>query len=105
MAEEPVHIVPYDSSWPQRFEEERRLLAKVLSQWLVGAIEHVGGTAVPRLAAKPVIDIMAGVGTLDDSRAAISVLKGFQYCYADYREAYTDAKTDFISGVVKAALS
>jgi GrpB-like predicted nucleotidyltransferase (UPF0157 family) len=39
----------------------------------VGAIEHIGSTAVPGLSAKPVIDIMAGVQTLEGSRPAIAV--------------------------------
>ena len=36
------------------------------------------------LDAKPVIDIMAGVESLDGSRAALSVLERHQYCYAPY---------------------
>ena len=36
-------------------------LRDVLQSWLVGPIEHIGSTAVPGLAAKPVVDIMAGV--------------------------------------------
>ncbi len=59
--EQPVHIVPYDESWPVRFEQERAILDRVLGGWVVGGIEHVGSTAVPGLAAKPVIDIMVGV--------------------------------------------
>ncbi len=35
------------------------LLEPVLAPWLEGGIQHIGGTAVPELAAKPVIDIMA----------------------------------------------
>ena len=64
---------------------ERDLLAPVLEQWLVGPIEHVGSTAVPGLAAKPVIDIMAPVKELESSRAALKALEGHGYCYAPYR--------------------
>lgn len=82
----PVHIVPYDPVWTRRFESERDLLLGVIGPWLVGgAIEHVGSTAVAGLAAKPVIDIMAGVGSLAGSSAALSVLERHQYCYAPYR--------------------
>lgn len=85
MAEEAVRIVPYDASWPRRFEKERALLSEVLATWLVGPIEHVGSTAVPGLAAKPVIDIMAGVVSLSASRAAIDAVAPYDYCYAPYR--------------------
>ena len=79
----PVHIVPYDRDWPSRFEAERKLLIDAIGSWLVAdSIEHVGSTAIPDLDAKPVIDIMAGVESLDGSRAALVVLERHQYCYA-----------------------
>ncbi len=83
--EAPVEIVSYDSSWPQRFEQEATLLRDVLQPWLAGPIEHIGSTAVPGLAAKPVVDIMAGVESLDASRPAIAALERAGYCYAPYR--------------------
>jgi GrpB-like predicted nucleotidyltransferase (UPF0157 family) len=55
-------LFQYDPSWPARYEEERRRLAGMLP----GArIEHVGATAVPGMAAAPVIDVMAVVADLD----------------------------------------
>jgi GrpB-like predicted nucleotidyltransferase (UPF0157 family) len=84
-SEAPVEIVPYDPSWPLRFEEERAVLARALRAWLVGPVEHIGSTAIPGLAAKPVIDIMAGVQTLDASRPAIAAATALGYCYAPYR--------------------
>lgn len=83
--EAPVEIVPYDPSWPARFEEEERALRQALAAWLVGPIEHIGSTAIPGLAAKPVIDIMAAVATLEASRPAIAALVELGYCYAPYR--------------------
>jgi GrpB-like predicted nucleotidyltransferase (UPF0157 family) len=82
----PVHIVPYDTTWPDLFERERRILAEALSAWLVGPIQHVGSTAVPGLAAKPVIDIMAPVLELDSSRPALTTLADFEYLYSPYRD-------------------
>ncbi|HRE79716.1 MAG TPA: GrpB family protein [Opitutaceae bacterium] len=81
----PIQIVAYDSRWAQLFQEEREALQRVLSPWLNGPIEHIGSTAVPGIAAKPVIDIMAAVGTLEDSRDAISALQGLNYVFAPYR--------------------
>ena len=83
--EAPVVIVPYDAAWPQQFDAERAALTDVIGAWLVGPIEHVGSTAIPGLAAKPVIDIMAGVGSLETSRPAIAVLGSLGYCYFPYR--------------------
>ncbi len=73
-------VVPYDSDWPRQFEWERALLAQVFSGTRV-AIEHVGSTAVPGLAAKPIIDIMAGVSALSEVESRIPVLesRGYEY--------------------------
>jgi GrpB-like predicted nucleotidyltransferase (UPF0157 family) len=77
-----VEVVAYDDSWPSRFEAERSLLEAVLAPWLAGSIEHIGSTAVPLLPAKPVIDIMAPVHTLEASRAAIEAATSAGYvCY------------------------
>jgi GrpB-like predicted nucleotidyltransferase (UPF0157 family) len=85
MTEAPIEILPYDPAWPARFEAERQAIAVALATWIVGRIEHVGSTAIHGLAAKPVIDIMAGVQSLDASRAAIDAATGLGYCYFPYR--------------------
>ncbi len=81
----PVEVVDYDPSWPARFQDEAEILRRVLAPWLVGAVEHIGSTAVPGLCAKPVLDIMAGVATLDASRPAIVAASELGYCYAPYQ--------------------
>jgi GrpB-like predicted nucleotidyltransferase (UPF0157 family) len=83
--EAPVHIVPYDARWPSQFDEERKVLLEAIELWLAGPIEHIGSTAIPGLAAKPVVDIMAGVESLDASRNAIARLEHRGYCYYPYR--------------------
>lgn len=80
-----IVIEPYCEEWPARFELERQMLAPVLAPWLTGPIEHVGSTAVPGLAAKAVIDIMAGVLSLEASMPAIATLSSLGYLYAPYR--------------------
>jgi GrpB-like predicted nucleotidyltransferase (UPF0157 family) len=52
-----VVVVPYDPTWPERYEAEARALARVFGEALV-AIHHIGSTAVPGLPAKPIIDIL-----------------------------------------------
>jgi GrpB-like predicted nucleotidyltransferase (UPF0157 family) len=83
--EAPIEIVEHDSEWPLRFLEEAETLRLALAEWLVGPIEHIGSTAIPGLAAKPVIDIMAGVRALDASRPAIAAATELGYCYAPYK--------------------
>jgi GrpB-like predicted nucleotidyltransferase (UPF0157 family) len=52
----PITIEDYNPLWPEEFEMLRSGVALVLDD-LATAIEHVGSTAVPGLAAKPIIDI------------------------------------------------
>jgi GrpB-like predicted nucleotidyltransferase (UPF0157 family) len=88
VADQPVDIAAADPGWPARFEQERAALAEVLAPWLDGAIEHVGSTAVPGLAAKPVIDIAAPVRSIAVAREAIPVLQdlGWLHWEADPME-------------------
>jgi GrpB-like predicted nucleotidyltransferase (UPF0157 family) len=85
MPQAPIIVLPYDAAWPARFEAERTLIDKQIAAYVVGAIEHVGSTAVPQLAAKPVIDIMVGVESLEASRAALPLLESLSYCYFPYK--------------------
>lgn len=52
----PVIVVNYDPGWPELFQRLRKRIADALED-MVEVIEHVGSTAVPGLAAKPVVDI------------------------------------------------
>jgi GrpB-like predicted nucleotidyltransferase (UPF0157 family) len=82
---EPVRIADYDPGWPALFEVERAALEGAIGEWVVGGIHHTGSTAVPGLAAKPVIDILAGVADLPRSRACFEPLARLDYLYAPYR--------------------
>jgi len=85
MEDGEVVVVPYDPDWPRRFEVERALLERVLAPWLQGGVHHIGSTAIPGIAAKPIIDIMAGVRDLEGSRAAFVPLREQSYHYAPHR--------------------
>ncbi|MFC8618372.1 GrpB family protein [Micromonospora purpureochromogenes] len=80
----PVHIEPYDVAWPERFVEEASVIGQTIDPWITGGIHHVGSTAVPGLAAKPVIDIMVGVADLESSRPCIELLEPLSYRYWPY---------------------
>ena len=58
-----IEIVDYDPSWPARFEAECALVRGALGDVVVD-IHHIGSTAVPGLAAKPIIDILLEVEDL-----------------------------------------
>jgi GrpB-like predicted nucleotidyltransferase (UPF0157 family) len=61
------------------------LLEGVLAPWLEGGVHHIGATSVPGLAAKPIIDMLAGVHDLDEARAAFEPLRGLSYAYTPHR--------------------
>ncbi len=79
MGDEQVVVVSYDPDWPRQFEAERVLLERVLAPWLQGGIHHIGSTAIAGIAAKPIIDIMAGVRDLEEARAAFDPLHQHSY--------------------------
>jgi GrpB-like predicted nucleotidyltransferase (UPF0157 family) len=80
-----VNVCSYSPSWPVLFEQEAAVLRSRLHPWLVGGVEHIGSTAVPGLAAKPILDMLAGIRDLDEARAAIPVLRQMGYRHADHR--------------------
>ncbi len=63
--EQPVALADADPAWPAMFEAERRRIEDAMPGTFV-AIEHIGSTAVPGLRAKPLIDMLAGVRSLDE---------------------------------------
>ena len=75
-----VTVTDYDPRWPQKYEEEKEKIRHILGEDLV-AIYHIGSTSVPGLAAKPIIDIMAAVKSLDrtDQKAGKFIQIGYEY--------------------------
>ena len=53
-----VELIPYDESWPARFEKTKDQLRTVFA---TAVIEHVGSTSVPGLSSKDTIDVLIGV--------------------------------------------
>lgn len=82
--DEPVRLVAYDREWPLSFARERALLSAAIGPWVTGGIHHVGSTAVPGLAAKPIVDILVGVRGLDESRPCLQRLAALDYLHAPY---------------------
>ena len=71
-----IVVSDYNPAWPAMFEQERKSLQGVIGP-VVLTIEHMGSTAVPGLAAKPIIDLLVGVRNLTEARSfCIEPLKG-----------------------------
>ena len=77
----PIIIAEPDSRWPKLFEREKNKIRKALGKRNTIRIEHIGSTAIPRLKAKPTIDILLEVPGLMDSDGAIKKLKKLGYHY------------------------
>jgi hypothetical protein len=75
---DPIVVVAYDPAWPAMFAGERERLVAALGE-LALAIEHHGSTAVPGLAAKPILDVMVAVPDLDDVDECTSRLERAGY--------------------------
>ena len=76
-----ITVVDYDPAWPRRFEALRLEYGKAMAEAGVPvvAIEHVGSTSVPGLAAKPVVDCDIIVAEADVSAASdVLVSLGFR---------------------------
>jgi GrpB-like predicted nucleotidyltransferase (UPF0157 family) len=72
-AHERAEVHPPDPGYAGRGAAECARLTELLAPWLAGGVEHVGSTAVPGLAAKPVLDLMASV---TDPGAAVEQAAG-----------------------------
>ena len=83
-----IEIVDYDPEWPRLFEgAAARLRAAAPS--LIVAVEHIGSTAVPGLAAKPIVDLLPAVaaGHPDDLDRCVAPIVALGY---EYIAAYED---------------
>lgn len=75
-----IEILVYNPKWPEMFAEEASRIRKALGT-LADRIEHVGSTAVPGLASKPVIDIQISVLSLSSRSVFDEMLKELGYTH------------------------
>lgn len=79
-----VDIVAYNAEWPKIASIEIEKLRDVLPSAKIIDIQHVGSTAIPGMAAKPIVDIQIAVHSLDEMKViAIPVLQKLGYEYWD----------------------
>jgi GrpB-like predicted nucleotidyltransferase (UPF0157 family) len=75
-----VKIIEYDSRWPMMYAVEEERILRLAGNRIAG-IEHFGSTAVPRICAKPVIDIIAGLTRWNTADEIQHRLLAFDYRY------------------------
>jgi GrpB-like predicted nucleotidyltransferase (UPF0157 family) len=74
----PVVVADYDESWPARFEEQRVRISRALGEAAL-RIDHIGSTAVPGLAAKPIVDVQVSVRDTDQESLYVQPLEAAGY--------------------------
>jgi len=75
-----VRIVEHDPSWAAEAQDELRRLTEALGPIAVRA-EHVGSTAVPGLAAKPVLDLQLSVEAIEPRGRYVAPLERLGYLF------------------------
>jgi len=79
-ANDRITIVPYDPSWSALFRQAASLMRNALGPVAI-RIDHIGSTAIPGIAAKPIIDIQLSVASFDPLSAFRDPLEGLGYIY------------------------
>lgn len=81
-----VRIVDHDPTWAVQAQEELSLLATVLGP-LAARLDHVGSTAVPGLAAKPILDLQLSVPAIEPVGAYAGLLTSLGYLFVPAPES------------------
>jgi GrpB-like predicted nucleotidyltransferase (UPF0157 family) len=76
-----VRIIDYERDWPMQAEQELRRINNAVGEVAV-RFEHVGSTAVPGLAAKPIIDLLLSVKALEPRECYVEPLERLGYLFA-----------------------
>jgi GrpB-like predicted nucleotidyltransferase (UPF0157 family) len=98
---EEVAIVPYDPAWRELFRREKEHLLSCLPRELIRRVEHFGSTAVPGLAAKPIVDMLVEVSDLQATRIRITPVlekQGYEYFW---RPTHGDEGPPFYAWFIK----
>jgi GrpB-like predicted nucleotidyltransferase (UPF0157 family) len=73
-----INLVDYDPAWPDLFTRESERIRSALGN-VARALEHVGSTSVPGLAAKPIIDIVLVVSDSANEPNYVPALEAIGY--------------------------
>ncbi len=73
-------LTPYSPEWASLYLDESEKILTVCGK-LVLAIAHIGSTSIPDMVAKPIIDLVAGVTSLDDAERMVPAMESIGYDY------------------------
>jgi GrpB-like predicted nucleotidyltransferase (UPF0157 family) len=100
VVKEHVDIVEYDPSWPGLFDSEKKHLLDLFPD-IINRIEHFGSTAVPGLPAKPIVDMLVEVRSLEETKEKVApVLEAQGYDYF-WRPSWGDDVPPFYAWFIK----
>ena len=94
-----MEIVPYDTGWIAKFDQERAVIERAFGDVDV-EVHHIGSTAVPGLASKPIVDILVAADSIVDREAMKRRLSPLDYVNVPYTG--DDKRLFFKKGVPRA---
>ena len=83
-----VVLSTYNSGWELAFQDEKKSILDKFGNKVV-AVEHVGSTAIPGMSAKPVLDFMVAIESLDNYKSFVEPLRELGY---EFRREYLDSQ-------------
>ena len=98
---ECVALAPYNPAWAEMFQREKQRLLDCLPRELIRRIEHFGSTAIPGMAAKPIIDMLVEVTSLEETKlriVPILEMQGYDYFW---RPTWGDNVPPFYAWFIK----
>lgn len=73
-----VELEEFNEQWAEDYKKEEKILKEVLGDKLI-EVHHIGSTSIPGLKAKPVIDILAVIPSLENINEVEELLKDYDY--------------------------
>lgn len=89
-----ISLADYDPAWPSLFDEEKTHLFSCLPSGVVTRIEHYGSTSIPGMPAKPIIDMLVEVVSLEAARREIVPIlegQGYDFFWRPVRDGDTES--------------
>ena len=80
MAGQPIVLVPHDPRWAAQIEAERAAILRACAGRVLD-VHHIGSTAIPGIAAKPILDLLPVLRRLEDGPACAQPMRRLGHEY------------------------